>query len=153
MSEGSLDDENVHTGFKHSGRESSAEIVWAQLPGSGLMCSLSDDTSDGFGRESTRPKRSRTMNGKEQGSWQCASKEKPALKGSCCALSEFRSSPFPAFAKSHQPVSVDMRQVEMRQLGATQTHTIEDGKNRQVTPATKGLVALRDGEKHFDIAS
>jgi hypothetical protein len=77
----------------------------------------------------------------------------PAFKGSSCILSQLRRSPLPAFAEDHQPASVDMCQVEMRQLGATQTRTIEDGKNSTIAPATKSLVTLRDSEKPFDVAS
>src|ERR1017187_3767758 len=63
-----------------------------------------------------------------------------------------RRSPLPAFAEHHNPVSLNVRQVEVRQLGATQSCAEKNGKNSQVTPPTNGLVTPRGREKFFDLA-
>lgn len=147
-----LHKQDVYTGLEQTGCESSAEIVLAQLLNPSGMSPPSDDASDRLCGEALSEKSSRAMNRKEQSARRRAPCLKSGSEGGCRSLPQKRRSTMFVFAKYHRPASVYVGHVEMRQLGTTESGTVENRKNCKITAPTKGLVIPRDRKKPFDTA-
>src|ERR1039457_7392575 len=92
------------------------------------------------------------MNGAEQSSRCRAAKSKPAPQGSCRSLPQAGSSPLPAFAKDHEPVSRDVCQVELHQFRPPQAGAKKNRKNGKITATAVGLIVPGSREQPVEAA-